>query len=206
MRLEPIVHRVAASALACLLAAATTLYAQDRPIIVLDPGHGGAVAGVVEGGAIEKDLVLRIAFVAAAELVKHGYDVRLTRTGDYAVSGDDRRRIAEEAGAALLLMLHTNRNDDPARHGAEIYANLDSPANARAAEVMAEALREAGSAVVVEARPAQFLRSPSVPTLMIELAFLTHPVERRLLQSDAFHRELGMTFARVADRLLGPRR
>lgn len=179
------------------------LLAQDRPIVMIDPGHGGADAGVVEGDLLEKDLVLRIAFAMGAELVKNGYDVRLTRSGDHAVSWEDRRTLAEEAGARLLVMLHLNANEDPTRHGAEVYADLEIPASARAAAAVAEALREAGSEVVVEPRPWPFLQSPSVPTVMVELAFLTHPVERRLIESEAFHRELASAVVRAARTFLG---
>lgn len=181
---------------------ASILSAQERPIVVIDPGHGGAEAGVVDGELVEKDLVLRIAFVVANEFVKDGFDVRLTRSGDYAVGWDDRRASAEGAGASLLLMLHVNQDEDRSRHGAEVYANLDDAASARAATAVAEALEAAGSHVVVEARPWPFLQSPSVPTVMIELAFMTHPVERRLIQSEAFHREIGESLVRAARRLL----
>lgn len=185
-----------------LLGTTGALAAQDRPLVMLDPGHGGDDAGVVEGDMVEKDLVLQIAFAMAAELVAGGYDVGFTRTGDYAVPWDERRSRAEEAGASLLIMLHLNRSDDPNRHGAEIYAHLDDEASDRAAHAVAAALEESGSEVLVEARPWPFLQSPTVPTVMIELAFMTHPVERRLVRSHDFHRELGRAMATAADRLV----
>jgi len=185
-----------------LFAWGTSLTAQTRPIVVIDPGHGGAERGVVVGDLVEKDLVLRMAFTVASEFVKQGYDVRLTRSGDYAVPGADRRRIAEEAGAALLVMLHIIQNEDPARHGAEIYFSEAVPASVRAAELFAETLEGAGSAVVLAARQTAFLQSPQVPTVMIEVGFMTNPVERRLLQSDAYHRELGELFVSAARRVI----
>jgi N-acetylmuramoyl-L-alanine amidase len=198
-------RRFVAAATIALLACANAAAAQDRPIVVLDPGHGGAVAGTVAGELIEKDVVLRVAFTAAAALVRHGYDVRLTRTGDYDVSWDDRRSFAEDVGAALLIMLHITRSDDATRHGAEIYADLGNAASAGAAHAVADALRAAGGEVVVEARPWPFLQSPTVPTVMIELGFATNPVERRLLMSDAFHRELGEAFVRAVAVLVAAR-
>lgn len=187
------------------LVGAGTLAAQERPVIVIDPGHGGAEAGVVVGEIEEKDLVLRIAFVTAAEFIKEGFDVRLTRTGDYAVPWSERRGAAEDADAALLIMLHAIQSDDPNRHGAEIYFSEAVPASVRAARIFAEALEEEGTLVVLEARASSFLASPTVPTVMIEAGFLTHPVERRLLLSDAYHRELAQTFVRATTRVLGDR-
>ncbi len=185
--------RFAASILLLLLAPAIEpAFAQDRPLVMIDPGHGGEEAGVVADGLVEKDLVLRAAFVLAEQFVEKGYDVRLTRTGDYAVGIPERRAQAEAASAALFISLHMNRDRDPERlnHGIEIYANLDDPAAAAAAQHMAEALRRLDTPVVVEARPWEFLRSPTVPMLMIEAGFLTHPVERRMLVSSSYHREL----------------
>jgi N-acetylmuramoyl-L-alanine amidase len=183
------------------LAAATALQAQERPIVMIDPGHGGPDAGVVEGELVEKDLILQIAFVVASEFVHAGYDVRLTRTGDYAVSWNDRRARAEEEGAALLIMLHINRNADPTRHGAEIYFSEGSPASVRAAAAFAEELRADGTEVLLDPRGQAFLQSPSVPTVMLEVGFMTNPLERRMLQSDAYHHELGRAFVRAAARL-----
>ena len=185
--------RFVAVAMLAAAATASALAAQApaRPVVVIDPGHGGAEPGVVAGDLVEKDLVLRIGFAIAAEFVKHGYDVRLTRTGDYAVDWNERRRFAEEAGASLLLMLHLNQDTTGVEHGAVLYAHLDDAASSRAADAMAAALRRAGSAAVIEARPLPFLQSTTVPTVMVELAFLTHPVERRLAQMESFHQQLG---------------
>lgn len=178
------------------------LAGQERPIIVLDPGHGGPQAGVVVGELLEKDLVLRLAFVTAAEFVKAGYDVRLSRTGDYAVANNDRRAHAEEAGAALFISLHMIRSDDPGRHGAEIYFNQEVPASVRAAGIFAAAMEEDGVVVVQEDRTSAFLGSPTVPTVMIEAGFLTHPVEQRFLVSDDYHRRLARVFVQAAERVL----
>jgi len=178
------------------------LVAQDRPIIVIDPGHGGSEAGVVVGDLVEKDLVLRLAFTTAAEFVREGYDVRLTRTGDYEVPMADRRSHAEGAGASLLIMLHMIQSDDPTRHGAEIYYYEDEPASALAARIFGDTLEEDGVFVVLEPRSWAPLASPTVPTVMIEAGFLTHPVEQRFLQSEAYHRDLARAFVRASERVL----
>lgn len=207
MRRLPVRPRVprllpAALALAALIVKPAGVDAQDRPIIVIDAGHGGPETGVVAGDLVEKDLVLRMAFTVAAEFVREGFDVRLTRTGDYQVPLDERRARAEEAGGALLLMLHAIQSDDPTRHGAEVYFSPEVPASARAADIFAEALEEEGTVVVLEPRDRASLASPTVPTVMIETGFMTHPVERRLLRSEAYHRELARTFVRATRRVL----
>ncbi len=189
--------------LTLVLAGPSSASAQRRPIVMIDAGHGGQDAGVRHEGLVEKDLVLRIALNVAAEFVEHGYDIRLTRSGDYSVDWPDRRSMAEEAGASLLLMLHANGDADPTLHGAEVYANYEDEASARAATLVADALEVAGSVVVREGRDWPFLKSLTVPTVMIELAYMTHPVERRLLVSDAFHRDLARALLKATDGMLG---
>ncbi len=193
---------LAASLSLALAAAPSAAAGQERPIIMIDPGHGGAQAGVVVGELLEKDLVLRLAFITAAEFVKEGYDVRLARTGDYAVANDDKRAAAEALGAALFMSLHMIQSDDPNRHGAEIYFSQDAPASVRAAAIFAEVMEQDGIVMVQEARTSSFLASSSVPTVMIEAGFLTHPVEQRFLVSDDYHRRLARLFVQAAERVL----
>ena len=176
--------------------------AQDRPLVVIDPGHGGAEIGVEHEGLLEKDLILEISLVMGAEFVKAGYDVMYTRTADVAMEWSDRRGFAEEAGAAMLFMLHANRNDDTNHHGAEIYLDTENNQSQRLCDLLAESFMNSGSAVLMEGKSWPFLKSELVPTAMVEVAFMTHPVERRLLTSTAFQHELGRTFVAAADKFL----
>jgi N-acetylmuramoyl-L-alanine amidase len=197
-------HTTAALAL-LLLASTRAGAAQSRPIVMIDPGHGGEQPGVRAGELIEKDLVLRASFALGEAFVARGYDVRLTRTGDYTLPNPERRRAAEAAGAALMISLHFNQNADSTRHGIEIYGNVEDARVADLANRLAAELRGAGIAVAVAQRAGEFLTSPTVPTVMIEAAFLTHPVERRLATSSAYHRELAdRIVAATAAFLAGP--
>ncbi len=96
------------------------------------------------------------------------------------------------------------QSDDAERHGAEIYVSDEVPASVRAAGVFAEAMERDGVAVVQEARTSPFLASSSVPTVMIEAGFLTHPVEQRFLVSEAYHRRLAQLFVQAAHGDDGP--
>jgi len=63
--------------------------ARDRPIVVIDPGHGGRDPGArsVSGKVVEKDLALALAHELRDDLVKRGR-VRVAMTRD-----DDRWRM-----------------------------------------------------------------------------------------------------------------
>ena len=202
MSVYPNVHSAGLFLNLCFLLIALEAGAQDRTLIAIDPGHGGSEIGVEHEGLLEKDLILEISMIIGAEFIKAGYDVMYTRTGDVAVEWPDRRRLAEEAGAAMLFMLHANRNDDPNRHGAEIYLDVENEQSGRLAGLLEASFKHTGSAVLVEGKPWPFLKSTTVPTAMVEVAFMTHPVERRLLTSTAFQHELGRTFVAAASKFL----
>jgi N-acetylmuramoyl-L-alanine amidase len=175
-----------------LLISAGSVAAQSRTLIMIDPGHGGDQAGVQVQQLVEKDLVLRASFALGEELVARGFDVRLTRSGDQTIANADRRTAAETAGAALMISLHFNQNADSTRQGIEIYGNLEDARVTRFANQLAGELRRLETPVLVATRSNAFLTSPTVPTVMIEAGFLTHPMERQRILTSEYHHQLAM--------------
>ncbi|MDE2018216.1 MAG: N-acetylmuramoyl-L-alanine amidase [Hyphomicrobiales bacterium] len=82
----------------------------DRPVIMLDPGHGGIDSGAVGvAGAVEKDIVLAFAMSVADSLRAGGrFKVEMTRTDDSFVPLDKRVELARAAGAALMISIHAD--------------------------------------------------------------------------------------------------
>lgn len=200
--LRSIVRPYLAPTLALLVAVPAA--AQSRPLVVIDPGHGGAEAGVVAGDILEKDLILRVAFAMGAEFVAAGYDVHFTRTRDVAVAWDDRRAQAEDAGAVALIMLHAMQSEDPSDSGAEVYFAPGNGPSTALSNAAADQLRELGSGVLVEPRPDwPFLQSTSVPTTMIELAHLTNSEDRRNMLDPVFHHALGRALVAAVESTRG---
>jgi N-acetylmuramoyl-L-alanine amidase len=127
----------------------------SRPVIVLDPGHGGVDGGALgPQGAVEKTIVFDFAQELARQLRASGrYDVVMTRDGDAFVSLDDRVRIARRAGAALLISIHADTLTEAAGvSGATVYTVADRASDAEAARV-AEDENAADKAAGVEASP-----------------------------------------------------
>lgn len=167
------------------------LGAQGRQVVVIDPGHGGEEAGVTLPGLLEKDLMLEVGMVIGAEFAKAGFDVVFTRTGDVAVAWPDRRAIAEDAGAVALIMLHAMGKDDTSIKGGELYLDVEASHSAALTDEVASALRGLGSEITVIAKPWPFLKSPTVPTVMAELAHLSNPAELGKLRDPAYQHKLG---------------
>ena len=118
-----------------------SLSGDTRPVIVLDPGHGGIDTGTKgPNGQMEKDIVLDFAKRLRDKVEAMGkYRVLLTRSDDSFVPLAERVRFAREAGAALLLSIHadwlSHREGDA--QGATVYTLSETatdPAAARLAE------------------------------------------------------------------------
>ena len=81
-----------------------------RPLIVIDPGHGGPDTGTIaSSGEMEKAIVLEFAQALSEKLEKSGkYRVLMTRTDDRFVPLGERVRIARHEGAALFVSIHAD--------------------------------------------------------------------------------------------------
>jgi len=91
-------------------------------VIVIDPGHGGADAGVTVGTDVEKDLALALARLVRTELVHRlGVQVVLTRDDDRPLTAEQRAEIANHAHADLLLSLHFDAVPGTQRAGATAW-------------------------------------------------------------------------------------
>jgi N-acetylmuramoyl-L-alanine amidase len=118
----------------------------SRPVVVIDPGHGGLDNGTRSGGEVmEKDLVLGFALALRDRIEKNGkYRVVMTRTDDTFIPLADRVKIARNQSAALFVSIHADalpRREGDAQ-GATIYTLSDKASDSEA-ERLAEAENKA---------------------------------------------------------------
>jgi N-acetylmuramoyl-L-alanine amidase len=84
-----------------------------RPVVLLDPGHGGIDPGMV-GYVVEKEVVLDVALRLRRLLLREGIEVRLTRERDTHLSPDKRTDLSMRASMAdssqvnLFISIHVN--------------------------------------------------------------------------------------------------
>ncbi|MFA5956299.1 N-acetylmuramoyl-L-alanine amidase [Hyphomicrobium sp.] len=102
----------------------------SKPIIVLDPGHGGMDSGAEKFGTVEKNVVLAFGLVLRDLLEKTGrYKVLMTRSDDTFIPLDERTRYAERNKASLFIAIHADYSDEGSRaRGATIYSLRDGVA------------------------------------------------------------------------------
>jgi N-acetylmuramoyl-L-alanine amidase len=110
----------------------------EKPLIVLDPGHGGQDPGAIGvGGIYEKDITLATAKEVKRQLEATGrYRVKLTRDSDVFIRLRDRVAIGREAGADLFISLHADSISSGDVRGMSIYT-LSDKASDREAEMLA---------------------------------------------------------------------
>ena len=123
-----------------------------RPIVLIDPGHGGRDPGApgVSGNVREKELTLIFARELRDLLARNGrVRVALTRDGDTTLTLDDRAGIARQIGAGLLVSVHMDSAPNPLARGATVYSLSDVASDAEAAR-FAQAENRAGDGLSSE--------------------------------------------------------
>jgi N-acetylmuramoyl-L-alanine amidase len=119
-----------------------------RPLVVIDPGHGGRDPGApgASGRHLEKDLTLLVARELRDRLAARGrVRIALTRDGDATLTLEDRAAIARRLGASLFLSIHADSAPNAFARGATAYSLSEVASDEDAA---LRAARESGEEAV----------------------------------------------------------
>jgi N-acetylmuramoyl-L-alanine amidase len=223
-----------------------------KPVIVIDPGHGGDDTGAQRNGTVEKNVVLAFSLKLREKLNATGrYKVLLTRETDVFVELNKRREFAEHNLAQLFVAVHADYAQSRAR-GATIYSLREGVANAlqrsargEASEILSDKELAAAKPVdgdigaikgfladlvrlevernrdrtsvfvksVIEYmgestnlkdnpdRSAAFvvIKSAKVPSILVELGYVTNEEDAELLKSDAWREKVSTSIVTAID-------
>lgn len=117
----------------------------NRPLVVIDAGHGGHDPGAVAGepSVREKDVTLALARAVRDALVQSGrVRVALTRDADGFLPLRDRYEIARRLKADLFISVHADAAPNPAATGATIYTLSEVASDSEAALLAARENKE----------------------------------------------------------------
>jgi N-acetylmuramoyl-L-alanine amidase len=104
-----------------------------KPLIVIDPGHGGIDPGALGANTMEKNITLAMAKQLQKALLATGrFRVVLTRDKDVFIPLRDRFKIARDKGADLFISLHADSNPGTDARGASVYTLSDKASDAEA--------------------------------------------------------------------------
>ena len=112
-----------------------------RPVVVIDPGHGGIDNGTrAASGEMEKTIVLEFSLMLRDKIEKTGkYRVFMTRTEDAFVALGDRVQFARGHQASLFISIHADalRRREGDAQGATVYTLSERASDSRAARLAA---------------------------------------------------------------------
>ncbi len=124
-----------------------------RPVVMLDPGHGGIDPGAAAAGKVfEKEIVFTYAQQLKKKLEETGrYRVLLTRDQDVFIPLGDRVRIARAAGADLFISIHADSISGSGEvRGLTVYTGSERASDADSAR-LADRENKADAAAGIEA-------------------------------------------------------
>lgn len=160
--------------------------------IVIDPGHGGPDRGVVVGELAEADLTWDLARRLVGRMSATGMEALLTRREDTCPAEAERAAFANSTGADLVISLHIDANSSMAAEGLATFhfGNSSGPSTigeALAGLIQRELVTRTGMLDLgTHGRTWELLRLTRMPTVRIEIGYLTNLGDRRKLLNPAF--------------------
>ncbi|MEX2461492.1 MAG: N-acetylmuramoyl-L-alanine amidase [Paenibacillaceae bacterium] len=168
--------------------------------IVVDAGHGGSDPGAIGINRLyEKNVTIDIALKLKDELLKRGYEVILSREDDHYISLKDRVDFTNQQNADLFISIHGNSYPESRAKGTLVlyYDNRYPQSNYPASEQMIKltpisksfAQQVLDSFIVkmhtdnqgIVPSSVYVVRNGTIPSILIETAFLSNPAEAALL-------------------------
>lgn len=176
---------------------ARSLARKGRPVVIVDPGHGGKDPGAIGiGGLQEKNVILPISKRVAQLLEEKGIQAVLTRDSDYFVGLQGRVDIGERANADLFVSIHANSLPTrPDISGLETYY-FDS-GNGLAQTIHNNVLQNVNIRDR-RVRKARFyvLRKSSMPAVLVEVGFVTGNQDAPKLATSDYQNQLAEAIVR----------
>lgn len=160
--------------------------------IVLDAGHGGRDVGAIGAtGSYEKDLTLKTSLILAEELTNLGAKVILTRSDDEFIPLESRSAVSNNAIADAFISIHYNSTPElPNVTGINTYYYYDHSidlANHVQNEIIQQTeTRDRGIAF----GDYLVIRTNMVPSLLLELGFVSNEESEQLLLTNAYQTKL----------------
>ncbi len=176
-------------------------------MITLDPGHGGTDPGAIgKQGTKEKDITLKLAMKVRDYLLDKGAQVSMSRTNDKDVYGPDatdaqelqaRVDVAQTNDADLFVSIHCNASTNPNVGGISSYFFPKTDYDKIAAAAIQDDLTKKFALDDLGVRQANFYvnKRSSMPTVLIETAFISNQKEEKLLRSNWFQNKMAKAIA-----------
>jgi N-acetylmuramoyl-L-alanine amidase len=177
----------------------------NRPIVVIDPGHGGPDPGAVGvNGLKEKDIVLDIGKKVAALLQQQGIQAVMARSSDIDLDLEPRVDLANRLRATAFVSIHANSINlsRPDISGLETYYYQNG---AGLAQTIHQSVLQGTGIEDRSVRQARFyvLKNTAMPSVLVEVGFVTGRDDAAKLSTPNYRQEMAESIARGVVRYLG---
>lgn len=160
----------------------------EKKVILIDVSHGGDDHGAQIEGFTEKEITLQISNKLKEINVDGAFEIILTRDGDHFLTQDEKLALVKKVQPSLILSLHANHAPNKNLSGMEIYHSKDEKVGAIAlpyAEKLKSNTDEFKYNSTIKSAGFQIFKlDDSIPTLLIELGFLSNDEDLKLLSSE----------------------
>jgi N-acetylmuramoyl-L-alanine amidase len=175
-------------------------------VIALDPGHGGPDGGAVSrDGLVEKDVNLEISRYLRDYLQEAGALVVMTREDDRDLAGEEgpgrrktrdlhrRVEMIRERQADLVVSIHMNSITSSRWSGAQTFYYPENHEAKNLASLIQDELKKNLENTKREINTVQtvyLLKELTMPTVLVEVGFLSNPGEARLLADPHYQKKV----------------
>jgi N-acetylmuramoyl-L-alanine amidase len=177
----------------------------NRPIVVIDPGHGGPDPGAVGvNGLKEKDIVLDIGKKVATLLQQQGIQAVMARSADIDLDLEPRVDLANRLRATAFVSIHANSINlsRPDISGLETYYYQNG---AGLAQSIHQSVLQGTGIEDRSVRQARFyvLKNTAMPSVLVEVGFVTGRDDAAKLSTANYRQTMAESIARGVVRYLG---
>ena len=181
-------------------------FAKEKPIIILDAGHGGKDKGAKIRSIEEKQLTLRTAFLTKKHLEELGYRVVMTRARDIFLPLTTRVGLANHRSPSLFVSIHYNSAASPQAKGIEVYYyGKGLPSRTELSKKLASSILDqmikqtSANSRGVKRGNFQVIRETTMPGVLIEAGFITNSEERALIATQTYLDKIATGIAKGVD-------
>lgn len=161
--------------------------------IVIDAGHGGKDPGAVANGLEEKEIIFDVSLRVQKLLEEAGYQVLMTRTDDTFIELTDRVEFANKHNADVFVSIHANAATNNSANGTETFWNTTHSgveSKKLAESIQGKLIEKLGTTNRgVKEGNFQVIRNTKMPSVLVELAFLTNKKDAEMMAKDEFRQK-----------------
>ena len=188
---------------------ANSVVLAEKPVIILDAGHGGFDGGAVSGDIVEKDINLRFALELEPMLKAFGYNVIMTRTTDSGTEDEglntirqkkvsdikNRLDLIENTEIECFISLHQNMFSQSQYSGTQVFYG----ANNEESEIYGECIQQSVKSLLQNdnsraikpcGKNIYLMYHTTKPAVLVECGFMSNEEELAKLLDENYRKKL----------------